>query len=74
MVYNLEIQPVFSGGSGCACSALGTIASIFKKMKEGKLNRVLIAATGALLSPVMIQQKDSIPCVSHCVVYQRCDV
>lgn len=74
MVYNLESQPVFSGGSGCACSALGTIASIFKKMKEGKLNRVLIAATGALLSPVMIQQKDSIPCVSHCVVYQRCDI
>lgn len=73
-VYDLDGQPVFSGGSGCACSAIGTIASVFKQMKEGRLHRVLIAATGALLSPVMIQQKDSIPCVSHCVVYQRCDV
>ena len=72
MIYNLNEQPVFAGGSGCACSALGTIASLFKKMKEGTVQRVLIAATGALLSPVMVQQKESIPCVSHCVVYQRC--
>lgn len=71
MVYNLSKQPVFSGGSGCACSALGTIASLFPKLKEGTVQRVLIAATGALLSPVLVQQKESIPCISHCVVYER---
>ena len=71
MVYNLNEQPVFSGGSGCACSMLGTVASLFPKMKKGNIQRVLVAATGALLSPVMVQQKDSIPCISHCVVYER---
>ncbi|MBQ7889635.1 MAG: stage V sporulation protein AD [Erysipelotrichaceae bacterium] len=74
IVYNLMDQPVFSGGSGCACSALGTIASLFPKIKEGNIHRVLVAATGALLSPVLVQQKDSIPCISHCVVYERVSV
>lgn len=73
-VYNLSKQPVFSGGSGCACSMLGTIASIFPKMLDKEYKRVLVAATGALLSPVMVQQKDSIPCISHCVVYERTDL
>ncbi len=73
-VYNLSEQPVFSGGSGCACSMIGTIASIFPKMMNGEYKRVLVAATGALLSPVMVQQKDSIPCISHCVVYERTDL
>ena len=71
MVYNLNEQPVFSGGSGCACSALAITASVFPKMKKKELKRVLIAATGALLSVVMVQQKDSIPCISHCVVFER---
>jgi len=74
LVYNLNEQPVFSGGSGCACSMIATIASIFPKMIKGEFKRVLVAATGALHSPVMVQQKDSIPCISHCVVYERTDL
>ncbi len=60
-------QPVFSGGSGCACSAVVTYGHYLKEMKKGKLKRVLIVATGALLNPLMIQQKQSIPCIAHAV-------
>ena len=74
MIYNLNEQPVFSGGSGCACSALGLTASIFPKLEKSHLKKVLVVATGALLSPVMIQQKESIPCISHCVVFERVDL
>ena len=34
-------------------------------MLKGKYQRVLVLATGALLNPVMTNQKLSIPCVCH---------
>jgi stage V sporulation protein AD len=36
-------------------------------MTEGKLKNVLFAGTGALMSPTMIQQNESIPAVAHAV-------
>ncbi|MGD6815684.1 stage V sporulation protein AD [Metabacillus sp. 84] len=64
-------QGVFAGGSGCGCSAVVTYGHIFNEMKAGNLNRVLVVATGALLSPTMIQQKESIPTIAHGVVFER---
>lgn len=58
-------QEVFQGGSGPACSALVTFGYVYQKMLEGKFKRVLIMPTGALLSPVMTNQKQSIPCICH---------
>lgn len=58
-------QEVFQGGSGPACSALVTFGYIYQKMLQGKYKRVLILPTGALLSPVMTNQKQSIPCICH---------
>ena len=58
---------VFSGASGCACSAAVTYGHFFNRMKRGELKRILIAATGALLSPMSYQQKESIPCIAHSV-------
>ena len=34
-------------------------------MLKGKYQRLLVLATGALLNPVMTNQKLSIPCVCH---------
>ncbi|NLV16875.1 MAG: stage V sporulation protein AD [Syntrophomonadaceae bacterium] len=62
-----ENQPAFSGGSGCGCSAVVTYGHIINRMKKGELNRVLVVATGALLSPLSYQQKDTIPCIAHAV-------
>ena len=56
-----------AGGSGCGCSAVVTYGHIFNEMKKGKFKKVLIIATGALLSPLSYQQKESIPCIAHAV-------
>lgn len=69
MIYRPD-QPVFAGGSGTACSAVVTYGYILNQLKKGALKRVLIVATGALLNPVMIQQKESIPCIAHGVVLE----
>ncbi len=63
-------QPVFAGGSGCACSATVTYGHFLKRMLRGELRRILIVATGALLSPLSYQQKESIPCIAHAVVIE----
>jgi stage V sporulation protein AD len=70
-IFDLETQPVFSGGSGCACSAVVTLATIWPKILSGELQRVLVIATGALLSPLTFQQGESIPCVAHAVVLEQ---
>lgn len=62
-----EDQPVLAGGSGAACSAIGTYGHFLNRMKQGELNRILVCATGALHSPLSVQQKDSIPCIAHAV-------
>ncbi len=60
-------QPVFSGGSGCGCSATVTYGHFLNRMRKGELQRILIVATGALMSPMSYQQKESIPCIAHAV-------
>jgi stage V sporulation protein AD len=66
LIYKPE-QPVIAGGSGCACSATVTYGHFMNRMKKGELKRILIIATGALLSPISFQQKESIPCIAHAV-------
>ena len=67
ILYDKRNQNVFAGGSGCACCALTTYSYILDKMHKKELKKVLIVATGALLSPTLIQQKESIPCIAHAV-------
>ncbi len=67
LIYSEKQPMVFSGGSGAGCSAAVTYGHIFKKMKRGELGKVLIVATGSLLSPLSYQQKESIPCIAHAV-------
>lgn len=63
-------QQVLAGASGCACSAAVTYGYIIRKMLDGQLKRVLVCATGALLSPVSYQQGHSIPCIAHAVALE----
>jgi stage V sporulation protein AD len=39
-------------------------------MRKGELKKVLVVATGALLSPISYQQKESIPCIAHAVALE----
>lgn len=64
-------QDVFAGGSGCGCvsSVFGSL--LIDMLNTRKMKKILVLATGALLNPVMTQQKESIPCISHAIVIER---
>ena len=66
VIYNV-IEDEFQGGSGAGCSAVVFNSYIMDKLKKRELNRVLLAATGALLSTVSSGQGESIPCICHAV-------
>ncbi|MGM1046638.1 MAG: stage V sporulation protein AD [Bacillota bacterium] len=71
MIYDRDKQKyVLSGGSGCGCSAVVTYGHILKRMRRGELKKVLVVATGALLSPLSYQQGESIPCIAHAVALE----
>ncbi|MBY6084996.1 stage V sporulation protein AD [Priestia flexa] len=70
MVYRPN-QNVFAGGSGCGCSAVVTYGHLLNELKSGNLKRIFVVATGALLSPTMTQQKESIPTIAHGVVMEH---
>ncbi|MBP1995639.1 stage V sporulation protein AD [Paenibacillus eucommiae] len=74
MIYNREKQSVQAGGSGCACSATVTYGHLLNKMRKGELNRILVVATGALLSPLSFQQGESIPCIAHAVAIESAGI
>ena len=67
ILYDVEHQPVLAGGSGVACSALTCFSYIYKLMQQNKIKRVLYVPTGALFSPTMFFQKESLPAIAHAV-------
>lgn len=70
LIYGENQPVVLAGGSGCGCAAVVSFGHIFNRIRKGELKKVLIIATGALLSPLSYQQKESIPCVAHAVAIQ----
>ena len=74
LVYDINNQDVFAGGSGCACCAVVMYSYVYKKLLNKELNRVLIIATGALMNPVMTSQKESIPSIAHAIALERVDL
>ena len=68
IIYDRKKQPhVKAGGSGPACLPLVAYTDVINKMKKGELKKVLLVATGALMSPTMNNQKLSLPSISHAV-------
>ncbi len=72
MVYDPD-QDVFAGASGCASSATVTYSYIMDQLHKGLLKKVLVCATGALLSPISYQQGNAIPCIAHAVALEGGD-
>ncbi len=68
MLYNLEEQKeIKAGGSGPVCSALVSFSYIYHMLKEKKIKRALIVATGALFSPTLVYQKQNINSIAHAI-------
>jgi len=62
-----EDQDVHAGGSGCGCCASVLCGHILRNMCARRLRNILFIATGALLSPTTVLQKQTIPSVAHLV-------
>lgn len=56
-----------AGASGAGCSAAVFFSDVYQKLMKSEYKRVLLIATGALLSPLSFQQGDTIPCIAHAV-------
>ena len=67
LIYDFGSQDVHAGGSGCGCAASVLCGYFLPKLKTGELKNILFAATGALMSPTVSQQGESIPSISHLV-------
>jgi stage V sporulation protein AD len=74
LIYTKDQEEVFSGGSGGACCTLVTFGHLLRKLEQEKWKRILVSATGALLSATSAGQSDSIPSVSHAIVFERREV
>ncbi|MDH5160928.1 stage V sporulation protein AD [Heyndrickxia oleronia] len=66
LIYNKN-QPVLAGASGPGCSATVLYGHLLNQMRKGVYKRILVVATGALLSPLSFQQNETIPCIAHAV-------
>lgn len=71
LIYDFNTQDVKCGGSGCGCIASVFSSYFFEQLKTKKLNRVLLVATGALMSPLACQQGESIPSIAHAVAIEN---
>ena len=67
IIYDVDRQPVYAGASGPACAPLVTYSYIFDKMRKKEINRVLVVATGALMSTTMVNEKNTIPAIAHAI-------
>ena len=67
IIFDIEKQDVHSGGSGCGCSAVVFGSFLYKKLLNKEIKNLLFTSTGALHSPTISLQGESIPGVAHCV-------
>ena len=71
MIFDKENQDTHSGGSGCACVATVFSGYIFKQLRDKKINKVLLIATGALTNATSAQQGESIPGIAHAIAIEN---
>lgn len=71
LIFDKAKQDTHSGGSGCAC--IGTVFSgyFFKQLRDKKINKILLIATGALTNATTSQQGESIPGIAHAIAIEN---
>lgn len=69
IIYSPE-QDAHAGGSGCACVSVVTCGHFMQELRSGKIKRLFGVATGALLSPISVQQGETIPSIGHGIVIE----
>lgn len=69
LLYDRNQQDMHAGASGCGCSASVLNGYLLSEMRKGKWKKLLLAPTGALLSPTSSFQGESIPSICHAVCF-----
>lgn len=70
LIYSPD-QDTHAGGSGCGCSAVMFCGPMLQRLKRGEYRRLLLIATGALMSPTTAQQGEVIPGIAHAVLVEQ---
>ena len=73
MIYDINKQSVYSGGSGPNCLPIVAFSYILDKMKKKELKKVLLVGTGALMNTSMVNLKKTIPSISHAISLEVVD-
>ncbi|MCX8074412.1 MAG: stage V sporulation protein AD [Clostridia bacterium] len=71
LIFDKDKQDTHCGGSGCGCCASVFSGYFFELLKTNKINKVLLVATGALMSTVATQQGESIPSIAHAIAIEN---
>lgn len=71
LIFDRESQNVDSGGSGCGCIASVFCSMFAKKMKAKEISKILLIATGALMSPSSVLIGEPITGIAHAVAIER---
>lgn len=71
LIFDDYTQDTHCGGSGCGCIASIFSGYFFKLLKEKKLNKILLVATGALMSTQSSLQGESIPSIAHAIAIEN---
>ncbi len=71
MIFDKNTQNTKAGGSGCGCCGSVFAGYFMKKLMSKEINRMLIVATGALMSPTSALQGENIPGIAHCVAVEN---
>ena len=71
LIFDIEGQDMHAGGSGCGCCASVFSGYIYELLKTKKINKILLVATGALMSPTSLGQGESIPSIAHAIAIEN---
>ena len=67
LIFDKATQDTHSGGSGCGCCASVFSGHLLHEIRNKKISRLLLIATGALTNSTSSQQGESIPGIAHAV-------
>lgn len=70
LIFDKNKQDTHSGGSGCGCISTVFSGYFYKQLKEKKIKKILLIATGALMNSMSAQQGESIPGIAHAVAIE----
>ena len=71
LIFDKEKQDTHSGGSGCGCIATVFSGYFYQMLKEKRINKLLLIATGALMNSTSSQQGESIPGIAHAIAIEN---